>query len=220
MPVPSYTTSGLVAGGPENVAELKAALDELKQILTGAVDADNLNAGAVGTSELADNAVTAAKLAAAAVTFDKLPAPHRFQITYPMQGLAHNTRAALGSGADGPDVNGGGSLSRSGSAIVCNRAGVYVVTGRIGWPFNGTGTQERITAYLDRRNAASAIMQEQEDTRTENGNAGAGSLTFQPLAMVCWCDVNDTLQLEAFQHTGGARNLYGSIEAVRLGPKT
>lgn len=46
MALPSFLTTGLVAGAVENIAVVKSALDELKTILTNGVDVANVKDGA------------------------------------------------------------------------------------------------------------------------------------------------------------------------------
>lgn len=67
-----YSTTSLVPGASEDVAPIKAALDELKALINGNLDQVNLAANAVGTIEIADQAVTTAKLADLNVTTAKL----------------------------------------------------------------------------------------------------------------------------------------------------
>ena len=59
------TYSTLTPGAPENVNDLNTRLTELKTVINGNLDSNNLAANSVGTSELIDGSVTTAKLASA-----------------------------------------------------------------------------------------------------------------------------------------------------------
>lgn len=202
----------LTPGTPENVNNLTANLNALRDGVN-VIDTAQLNTNAVTTAKITDKAVTGAKLG---------PAPYAELRRLTNFSLADNsfvtptgsqwTDAAFDNGVA---TTGTALASTSAGTITLRRAGMWAVTGSVGWGANMTGWRSVAVYWSDMIGAPAA-----QDVNSQGFGTFFGFTSTASAVLVC-AGATSTITLQMYQNSGAAMTVNPFyLRAVWLGNNT